>query len=161
MSRDIIIHYDEAAGKIVCSTVDHALTAPLLAKAFPLETDVEQFKAKGPDEAERSFGAGVFALLELGATQKLGIRDYRADTAKWEAEITNELQQKSGVGDAAAQFQLAMEVITQALRAKSKKKMMEAEVLLRKAAEAGDVEAVEYLANLWPALKARSEHGYK
>lgn len=161
MSRDIIIHYDEAAGKIVCSTVDHALTAPLLAKALPLETDVEQFKAKGPDEAERSFGAGVFALLDLGATQKLGIRDYGASTVKWETEITNELQQKSGAGDAAAQFQLAMELITQGLRAKSKKKMKEADALLRKAADAGHAEAVEYLADLWPALKARSEQGYK
>lgn len=161
MSRDIIIHYDEAAGKIVCSMVDHALTAPLLANALPLETSLEQFKAKGPDEAERSFGAGMFALLDLSATQKTGIRDYRGDTAKWESEITSELHQKSSAGDATSQYELAMELIAQGLRSKSKKKMKEADELLRKAAAAGHAEAVEYLADLWPALKKRADQGYK
>ena len=91
MGRDIIVHYDAASGKIVCSTVDEALTAPLLAKALPLETSVEAFKARGPDEAERTLGAGIFALLDLSCDPKIGIRDYKADTAKWEAENTKDL----------------------------------------------------------------------
>lgn len=161
MSRDIIIHYDEAAGKIVCSTVEHDLTAPLLAKALPLETPVEVLKAKSPDEAERTLGAGIFALLDLSSDTKIGIRDYSTSTAEWEAEHTDDLEQRSAAGDTAAQFELAMELIAQGLRSKSRKKMDEADALLRRAVAAGHVEAAEYLADLWPALKERSDHSFK
>lgn len=161
MGRDIIVHYDTAAGKIVCFTVDHALTAPLLAKAFPLETSVEAFKARSADEAERTLGAGIFALLDLSCEPKIGIRDYKADTAKWEAEHTEELEQKSAAGDGAAQFDLAMQKITMGLHTKSKKLMREADVLLRNAVAAGHAEAAEYLADLWPALKERSDRSFK
>lgn len=161
MARDIVIHYDEAAGKIVVSTVEHGLTAPLLAKALPLETSIEALKAKSPDEAEKDLGAGIFALLDLSSHSKIGIRDYSATTAEWEAEHTEELEQKSAAGDATAQFNLAMEIITQGLRTKSKKKMDEADALLRRAVAEGNVEAAEYLTDLWPALKERSDRGFK
>lgn len=161
MSRDIIVHYDEAAGMIVCSTVDQALTASLRAKAFPLETSVDAFKARGPDEAERTLGAGIFALLDLSCDPKIGIRDYKADTAKWDAENTKELEQKSATGDGAAQFDLAMEKITQGLLKKSKKLMNEADSLLQSAVAAGHAEAAEYSVNLWPSLKERSDKSFK
>lgn len=161
MSRDIIIHYDEAAGKIVCSTVEHDLTAPLLAKALPLETPIEDLKAKSPDEAERTLGAGIFALLDLSSRTKIGIRDYSASTAEWEAEHTIDLEQRSVAGEAAAQYELAMEIIAQGLRTKSRKKMNEADALLRRAVAGGNVEAAEYLADLWPALKERSDNSFK
>lgn len=161
MSRDIIVHYDEVAGKIVCSTVDPGLTAPLLAKALPLEMQLEDLKTKTPDEAERAFGAGIFALLDLSSQIKTGIRDYSSDTTKWEIDHAEELEQRSVAGDPSAQYELAMEIITQGLRAKSKKKMNEADVLLRRAVAAGHVEAAEYLAELWPALKDRSDRSFK
>lgn len=161
MSRDVIIHYDESGGKIVVSTVDHVLTAPLLAKALPLETSIETLKAKAPEDAERDLGAGIFALLDLSCHAKIGIRDYSAKTAEWEAEHTEELEQKSADGDATAQFNLAMEMIAQGLRTKSKKKMEEADVLLRRAVAGGNTEAAEYLADLWPSLKKRSDRGFE
>lgn len=161
MTRDIVIHYDEAAGKIIVSTVEHALTAPLLAKALPLETSIGALKAKGPDEAERDIGAGVLALLDLYSQSKIGIRDYSATTAEWEAEHFKELDQKSATGDATAQFNLAMELITQGLRTKSKKKMDEADALLRRAAAGGEIEAAEYLTDLWPSLKERSDRSFR
>lgn len=161
MARDIVIHYDEAAQKIVVSTIEHALTAPLLAKALPMETSVEALKAKSPDEAERDLGAGLFALLDLSSHSKIGIRDYSATTDAWEAEHTEELEQKSAAGDAAAQFNLAVEIVTVGLRTRSKKKMDEADALLRRAAAAGNEEAAEYLADLWPALKERSDRSFK
>jgi len=160
MSRDILIHYDEAGGKIVVSTVEHSLTAPLLAKALPLETSIDTFKAKSPDEAERSFGAGIFALLDLSSHTKVGIRDYSMSTAEWDGEITDELKTKSAAGDATAQFELAMEMITEGLRLKSRKGMDEADALLRRAVAGGNADAAEYLANLWPALKARSDRDF-
>lgn len=155
MSRDIIIHYDETAGKIVCSTVDHTLTAPLLEDALPLETDVSHFKSQNPDEAERLLGAGVFALLDISAQKKIGLRDYKNGYAKIETEITVDLQQRSAMGNAEAQYELALQLVAEGLRWKSKRKMQEAEDLLKKAAGAGYVEAVDYLTDLWPALKAR------
>lgn len=157
MTRDIIIHYDEAAGKIVCSTVEHKLTAPLLDKALPLETSIEFFKAKTPDEAERLLGAGLFALLDLSANPKIGVRDYSAQAAHWANSYDDELRQQAASGDGAAQYERAMALITEGMRAKSKKKMKEAGDLLQRAADSGYPEAVEYLADLWPALKSRSD----
>jgi hypothetical protein len=169
MSRDIIIHYDEEDRKIVVSTVEHSLTIPLLAKALPLETMIDTFKAKNPDEAERALGAGIFALLDLSSYQKIGIRDYSESMAEknmditdeWEAEVTEELEKRSAAGDAVAQYELAMELITQGLRLKSKKKMDEADELLRNSVASGNVGAAEYLADLWPALKDRSDRSFK
>jgi hypothetical protein len=43
------------------------------------------------------------------------------------------------------------------MRAKSKKKMQEADALLQLAAHSGHAEAMEYLENLWPALKLRAD----
>ena len=157
MSRDIIIHYDEAQGKIVCSTVEHDATASLLAEALPLETSIESFRAKCPDEAEKSLGAGIFALLDLSSKIKIGIRDYTADTTEWESELKAELEQKSVVGDATAQFELAMSLITEGLLTKSKSKMNEADALLRNAVTSGNTEAKEYFTNLWPSLKERAD----
>lgn len=161
MSRDIIIHYDEDNGKIVCSTVEHNLTAPLLAKALPLETSIDALKAKGADEAERTLGAGIFALLDLSSHTKIGIRDYSAATAKWDADYTDELKQKLATGNVEAQYEFAMQLIDEGLNAKSIKKMNEADVLLRQSAASGHVEAAEYLANLWPVLKDRSDRSFK
>jgi hypothetical protein len=161
MSRDIIIHYDEADGKIVCSTVEHTLTAPLLEKALPLETSIDALKAKGADEAERSLGAGILALLELSSHTKIGIRDYSTVTAEWEAKYTDELEQKSASGDVAAQYELAMQLIAEGLNTKSRKKMNEADVLLRQVVASGHVEAAEYLADLWPVLKDRADRSFK
>lgn len=161
MSRDIIIHYDEANGKIVCSTIEHSSTASLLAQALPLETSVETLKAKDPDEAERVMGAAILALLDLSSQIKIGIRDYSVSTDEWENEHTNELEQRSLVGDAVAQYELAMQLIAEGLRTKSKIKMNEADVLLRQAAATGNIEATEYLTNLWAALKDRSDRGFK
>ena len=160
MTRDIIIHYDEAAGKIVCSTVAHELAAPLLEKALPLETSIEFFKGKTPEEAERSFGAGLFALLDLSADPKIGIRDYGAQAAVWATERDNELAQRAAKGDGEAQYERAMALVTEGMRAKSKKKMQEADALLQLAASSGHAEAMEYLADLWPALKLRA-NSYK
>jgi len=158
MTRDIIIHYDETAGKIVCSTVEHQLTAPLLDSALPLETSIGFFKAKAPDEAERLLGAVMFALLDLSANPKIGIRDYSAQAVDWATSYDDELSQRAASGDGAAQYEQAMALITEGMQAKSKKKMNEAGDLLQRAADSGYPEAVEYLANLWPPLKSRSEN---
>lgn len=39
--------------------------------------------------------------------------------------------------------------------------MNEADALLRRAVAGGHTEAAEYLADLWPALKERSDHSFK
>lgn len=161
MSRDIIIHYAEQDGKIIVSTVEHTLTAPLLAKALPLETLIATLRKKNPDDAERAFGAAIFALIDLSSDEKLGIRDYSAITSEWEAERADGFEEKAAKGDAVAQFELAMTMIDQGLRTKSKLTMNDADTLLRRAAAGGNTEAAEYLVDLWPALKDRSDRGFK
>ena len=155
MARDIIIHYDETAGKIVCSTVESSHTAPLLAGALPLETPVASFKSKLADEAERMLGAALFALLDLSANPKIGIRDYKAATTHWEEEHSKDLQQRVALNEPEALFELAMSSVTEGLRTKSKKTMEDADALLHRASDAGSAEAAEYLINLWPVLKKR------
>src|SRR2546425_13192175 len=86
LSRDIIIHFNEDSGKLVCSTVDHTLTAPLLAQALPLEGPIANFEAKGADEAERALGAGLVALLDTDAQRKIGLRDYKSIGSHWARE---------------------------------------------------------------------------
>lgn len=161
MSRDIVIHYDEAAGRIVCSTVEHSLTKRLLADALPLETPVAVLKSKSADEAERTFGAVILALLDLSSHTKIGIRDYSMDTSEWDAEYTDELEQQSATGDTNAQYNLAMQFIAEGLNEKSREKMGRAEALLQQAVASGHAEAVEYFTNLWPALRDRSDRGFK
>jgi hypothetical protein len=158
MNRDIIIHYDETAEKIVVSTVEHAMTKSLLAEALPLETPVSAFRSQDPNEAERMLGAGIFALIDLSSSVKIAIRDYSAVDLEWDMEHTESLESKATVGDPSAQFELAMEKITQGLRTKSKVKMEEADALLQLAVAGGNDEAAAYVTDLWPSLKARSEH---
>lgn len=165
MSRDIIIHYDAIGGKIVCCTVDSTLTAPLRAEAFPLQTPIDMFRSKDADEAEKSLGAGIFALLDIANEPKIRIRDYSADAeavvAQWETENTNDLERKAAAGDSQALFDLAVEKVAKGLRTKSKVLMNEADDLLRKAVASGHTEAIEFLASQWPALRARSDTSFK
>jgi hypothetical protein len=164
MSRDIVIHYDAAERKIVCCTVDATLTAELRAAAFPLETPLEIFTTKTADEAERSLGAAIFALLDAGNEPKIGIRDYKAEsyaqTEEWEAQQAQDLELRAATGDSEALFDLAVAKVAHGLRTKSKKLMDEADQLLRKSATAGHEDAIRYLSELWPALKARSDASF-
>ena len=165
MSRDIIIHYDATEAKIVCCTVDATLTASLRAEAFPLETPLQMFTTRGADEAERSLGAGIFALLDSVNEPKIGIRNYKAiseaDTAQWEAEEVQELEHRAAAGDSQALFDLAVQKVANGLRTKSKNLMNEADELLQKSVAAGHTEAARYWSELWPALKARSDKRFK
>ena len=154
MNRDIIIHYDVDQQKIVCCTVDSTLTAALRAKGFSLETPIETLKTKTPDEAEQKFGAGILALLDVSASPKIGIRNYKEEASKWENE-------NSVAHDNQDIFDLAMGKITLGLRSKSKSLMNEADRLLLQAAAQGHTEATQYLTDLWPALKRRSDSGFE
>ena len=158
MARDIIVHYDEDTGKLVCSTVDRALTAPLLAGALPLEISVEELERKGADEAEKVFGAGIFALIDIHATKKIGLRDYRTISNNWAIlHGQNLTDQDHGT----AKYELALQMVAEGLRGKSRAKMEQADRLLRDAVSIGNSQAKEYLQNLWPSLKERSDRTFK
>jgi hypothetical protein len=159
MNRDIIICYDSAAGKIVCSTVGHDLTAPLVQQALPLERDVEKFRGMSPDDAEKMLGAVIFALLDLSCSPKIGIRDYAALTSEFFALATTAGKKKEAL-PGAEEFEQAMEKVTIGLRHKSKSEMNAAEGLLTQAASLGHLEAQQYLSDLWPPLKKRSDASY-
>jgi hypothetical protein len=161
LSRDIIIHFNEDSGKLVCSTVDHTLTAPLLAQALPLEVPIANFQAKGADEAERALGAGLFALLDTYAKVKIGLRDYKSIANVWASEQDRDLTAKSDGGDSAAKYELALQKAAEGMKEKSRSSMEEADRLLRDAARLGNLEAAEYLEKRWPTLKARSDSSFK
>lgn len=50
-----------------------------------------------------------------------------------------------------------MSLVTEGLLTKSKSKMSEADVLLRRAVTGGHTQAKEYFTNPWPSLKERAD----
>jgi len=161
MTRDIIVRFDEETGKLVCSTVDKKLTGLLLQQALPLEISVVDLRAKGPDEAERALGAGIFALIDLHTKQKIGLRDYKTLADNWALRLGQELEQKADKGDSVAKYELALQLVAEGLSAKSRSKMELAHQLLVDAVALGNLEAKDYLDNLWPTLKARADRTFK
>jgi hypothetical protein len=109
-------------------------------------------------------GLGIALMSFLSATyssEAFGLGRYRKAAKDMEKGRSQTLQGKSAKGDSVAMFELAMQTIAHGLRAKSKAKMQKADQLLREAAAAGSAEAAEYIANLWPALKDRSDQSFK
>jgi hypothetical protein len=111
---------------------------------------------------------GVTLLSFLSATYSSAgfrLKQYRnvaeSLTDQWEAERTQGLKKKSAKGDATAKYELGMQRVAHGLRTKSRAAMSEAETLFEEAAKLGNNEASEYLTNLWPALKERSDRTFK
>jgi hypothetical protein len=118
------------------------------------------------NQFEHQIGVALLAFLSATySSDAFHLGQYRDAaknlTGKWEAERSQDLKSKSAKGDAAAKYELAMQRIAQGLRTKSRAAMNEADVLIKEAASSGDRQASEYLANLWPALKDRSDRSFK
>lgn len=160
-SRDLVIRLDE----------QRRVLQFLVPKGSGDAGEMQVFYEVPEDELDQSqfeHEIGVALLAFLSATYSSAVfhlDQYRNAaknlTGKWEVERTQELQSKSATGDAAAKYELGMQRIAQGLRAKSRAAMNEADTLIKEAAKLGSPEATEYLVNLWPALKDRSDRTFK
>lgn len=113
------------------------------------EFSIETTKAKGPDEAERAIGACVLAFIDFHNEQKIGLRDY----AQLLNEDTGHRKNEAGKGNADAQFELAMEHVSAAMKKYSPEDSRKAETYLRWASEHGSSDAAEYIKHQWPRIK--------
>lgn len=158
--KDIVVHYDEDAQTLTCFSVDALLLAEFRAKALPLETNTSVYQALSPEEAERMFGASIFALVDLHSVKKIGIRDYKSLADEQFARMMSG-DAEAASDEAQAKYELALEKIAGGLRSKSWGAMDGAEALLQESAALGCQEAIEYLTTLWPALESRAKRGFR
>ena len=155
--RDLIIHYDEDAQKIIFYSVAAGETTSLRDAAFDgVCPEVGFFKEKTPNDAEMAMGGMVFSLLDLGSLNKIGIRDYAAESEAAMQEWVNELEVGAKNNDPDAQFSLFIEYHSRALKSCQLTDLQRAEDLLFAADKGGSVEARKVIDD-WPLMKAAAE----
>jgi hypothetical protein len=120
----------------------------------------------GQRDLETEIGIALLSFLSATySSSGFHLDDYRQAaknlTPEWEAERHHELDGISDMSSAVAKYERAMQKVAEGLRAKSRALMNEAEALFKEAAALGNIEAIEYLANLWPPLKERSDRTFK
>jgi hypothetical protein len=153
---DLLIRFDPDRQSLLFYDVTSEIsggTIKAVGRTPKSEFSVETTKAKGPSEAERAIGACVFAFIDFHNIEKIGLRDY----AQMLEEDVSQRRGAAGNGDADAQFELAMDHVSKAMKKYSRADIQKAETYLRWASEHGSAEAVEYLRDQWPRIKAHLE----
>jgi hypothetical protein len=155
--HDLLIHYDEERGELIFYGVPSKDTGGLRANSFGgLRPEVSLFQGMPAHEAEQALGRLVFSLIDLNATKKIAIRDYKAEADVAHVEHVVELEEKARAGDVEAQYHLALEMHRSALNNYSLADLSRAESLLMSAA-AQDFEKAKKTAESWPDLRAAAE----
>jgi hypothetical protein len=163
-ARDLVIRLDERR-RVLQFLVPKGKSAPGDLRVF---YEISEEDAAAAEDATLEHHLGLALLSFLSATytsSAFRLGEYR-DAAKafadqLQAERKQELEDRTSEGDATAMYERAMQRVAEGLRAKSRAAMNEAEVLFEQAAAHGNVDAAEYLSNLWPSLKERSDRTFK
>lgn len=154
---DLIVRLDEDQKLLQFLVLRRVSNADELQVFFELSTsEIESAK----ETTEHLLGVTLMSFLSATyKSEDFGLNRYR-EAARGMPRTGQRLKKNPTISDPAT-YQLAMQQIASGLRKKSKIKMEIAEKILREAANSGDQESVEYLRNLWPALKARSDESFK
>lgn len=158
--RDLLIRFDEDEEKLLFFSVEQGSRGgPLkLAHQRPhLELSLRQLREFGPDEAERRVGAGALVFLDFHGAARTGVRDYEAIGTQHAAEQSNDLEKAALRGDAAAQFEMAMEHLDRSIRSRSREDLEIARKWLDTAIAGGSTDAKEFLGTEWERSKALAE----
>ncbi len=154
---DLVIHYDEENHQIIFYSTNVVNTEAIRAKEFGgVCLEVENFKNQDPDKAEQTIGGMVLALLDLQSYTKIGIRAYEAEAEKNIKQWVQELEEQAKNNDPEAQYNLFIQLHSQAIRNCSLIDLARAESLLLASAAQGYVEAKSSLKN-WEVSKATAE----
>jgi hypothetical protein len=149
---DILVRYDPNGGRLliydVVSQLDNGKIHSQGDRA-KLDIPIESLRGKGAEEGERAIGACVLASLDFYNAEKIGLRDYEEMLGGDDAR----LKSQSANADADAQYQLAMEHISVAMKKYSPKDIQKAETYLRWASAHGSLEANAYLKDQWERIK--------
>ena len=155
--RDLLIHYDEDAQRLVVQAVSSERARELRDESPQgVEPDLDELRELAPDAAEQHIGRLVLALLDHHGERRIGVRDYEAEAAQEQARHVAELEQGAAAGDAQAQFDLFVQLQILALRTASLPLLERADALLAAAVARGHEEALAMAVN-WPLIKAVAE----
>ncbi len=155
--RDLVIHYDEENQKIIFYSTDAINTETIRAKEFDgVCPEVEHFKNQAPDKAEQNIGGMVFALLDSHSNKKIGIRAYEAEAEKNFKQWVQELEEQVKNNDPEAQYNLFIQLHSQAMKNFSLNDLARAESLLLASSAQGHAEAMLSLEN-WGVIKVAAE----
>ena len=160
--RDLLLHFDEEKQVLIFYTAAVGDTAAIRAKAFGgVCPDVQFFREKEPDEAERVIGSMVFSAIDLYALNKIGIRDYAALADEAHTEYVADLESRAAQNDAEAQYHLFVEYHSRTLQSAQQSDLDEAERLLKASAAGGFADAKSRLENDWDLMKGAAERRIK
>lgn len=150
---ELTIRYDEKRGRLILSASRDGRGGRLKDKTppFSVEWPIDQLKTQS-DLGETAIGAAVLAFLDR-VSGGLGLKDYRGQARRDEAEIIVDLRQLAKNKDSSAQYSLAMLLLRRAAKQKSLKDVEEAERWLKAAAEGGNSDASAYLKTDWSSAK--------
>ncbi|MEP6502295.1 MAG: hypothetical protein ABJD97_03120 [Betaproteobacteria bacterium] len=155
--RDLLIHYDEAAQRLVVQAVPSD-RAEALRDESPegIGPDLDELRELAPDAAEQHVGRLVLALVDLHSERKIGVRDYAAEADREQARYVAELEARVAAGEADAQFELFIQLQLAALKTGSLPLLERADALLAAAVAQGHQEAAAMAEN-WPMIKSMAE----
>jgi hypothetical protein len=155
--RDLLIHYDEAAGELVVRPVPVDDARPLRdAHPAGVPVSLALIRELAPESAEQHLGGMLFAMIDHHAAHKIGVRDYAGAIAREQAHHVAELEALAATGDAEAQFELFGQMQMLAWKELSRAHLDRADALLAAAAAQGHEEAIA-MARRWPVLKSVAE----
>lgn len=154
VKHDLLVHHDENRGVLVFHPVPTSATSELRAASFDgVQSETSYLQSMQPDEAEKKLGNLVFSLVDHTSHKKIGIRDYPAEAETAHKNYIQELEQDAKDGDHDAKYYLHLALHSSAIRNRSLKELLRAEVLIHEAATQGNENAKRSLED-WPLLKA-------
>jgi hypothetical protein len=154
VKHDLLIHYDEDHNVLVFHSVPTSATSELRATSFDgVQSETSYLQSMQPDEAEKKLGNLVFSLTDHNSHKKIGIRDYSAEAKIAHELYIQELEQDAKDGDNDAKYHLYLALHSSALRNRSLKELLRAEVLILEAAAQGNEKAIRSLED-WPLVKS-------
>ncbi|HEU0204310.1 MAG TPA: hypothetical protein VFR86_28190 [Burkholderiaceae bacterium] len=161
--QDLVVRLDEGR-RVLQFLVPKGQSSPEALRVF-YEISADDVD-EGDVTLEHQLGVALLSFLSSTyQSSEFHLDDYRDAAqdvaAQLQPELLAELVEQSNAGDAAAKYRLAMHHVAAGLRKKSRASMHEAETLLQEAAKLGNAEAKDYLSNLWPPLKERSDRTFK
>jgi hypothetical protein len=154
VKHDLLIHYDEDRDVLIFHSVPTTSTLELRASSFDgVQSETSYFQSMQPDEAEKKLGNIVFSLTDHNSHKKIAIRDYAAEAEIAHKLYIQELEQEAKEGDNDAKYHLFIALHSSALRNRSLKELLHAEVLILEAAAQGNEKAIRSLED-WPLIKS-------
>jgi len=159
--RDVLIHFDEEMNELILYTIAVEETKNIRISEFDgARIDIPSLNEMSPDDAESTFGATIFSLIDTFSFNKTGIRPYEAlneerhrqDIAEWEIAAKQ--------GDPEAQFMLHIEYHSKALFDCDASSLSKAEEMLEAAVSQRYEPAVK-MKESWPLLRSAVERKLK